>query len=66
LINPNWEIPSIGDIVPVLILSEYNYKSKSKEKYYEFMSFVRERKGVSFLTNIRKYNFTIQNGLEPW
>lgn len=66
LINPEWKIPKLKDIVPVLIISEYNYKSKAKEKYYEVMEFVRARKGNSFLKNINTYTFTLQNGLNPW
>lgn len=66
LINPEWEIPKLKDIVPVLIISEYNYKSKAKEKYYEVMEFLRTRKRSSFLKNIKTYNFTLQDGLNPW
>lgn len=35
LINPHWKTPAIKDIVPVLIISEYNYRSTAKIKYQE-------------------------------
>jgi hypothetical protein len=66
LINPHWKTPEIKDIVPVLIISEYNYRSTAKIKYQEVMDFVRSRKTSSFLANIKTYNYTTQNGLTPW
>ena len=66
LINPQWKTPVIKDIVPVLIISEYNYNSSAKSKYKEVMDFVRYRKGRSFLENIKTYNYTTQNGIRPW
>lgn len=66
LINNDWKIPEIKDIVPVLIISEYNYRSTAKTKYQEVMDFVRSRKTSPFLANIRTYNYTTKNGLTPW
>lgn len=66
LINSESVMPGLRNIVPVLIISNYNYKSKSKDKYQEVMDFIRERKGNSYLANIRTYNYTTENGLVPW
>lgn len=68
LINSKWKTPEIKDIVPVLIISEYNYspRSTAKIKYKEVMDFVRDRKGISFLETIKTYNYTSHNGLKPW
>lgn len=66
LINPEWNAPDIGDIVPVLIVSEYNDRSSAKIKYREIMDFVRAKKGASFLEGIKTYNYTIKNGLTAW
>ena len=66
LINSQWKTPVIKDIVPVLIISEYNYNSSAEEKYKEVLDFVRHGKGRSFLANIKTYNYTIQKGIKPW
>lgn len=66
LINSDWNMPVLGNIVPVLIISNYNYNSKSKQKYKEVMDFIRARKGKSYLVNIRTFNYTTENGLAPW
>lgn len=66
LINSDWDMPALGNIVPVLIISNFNYKSKSKQKYQEVLEFIRARKGKSYLTNIRTYNYTTANGLVTW
>jgi hypothetical protein len=66
LINPKWNAPNIKDIVPVLILSEYNARSSAKTKYQEVMGFVRDKKGDSFLADINTYNYTTKNGIESW
>lgn len=66
LINPDWKMPNIKDIIPVLIVSDYNYNSSSKEKYHRILEFVRERKGSDFLQKIRTYNYTPKGELKPW
>jgi hypothetical protein len=66
LINSSWEMPEIKDVVPVLIISEYNVRSSAKIKYHEVMDFVRAKKGRSFLANIKTYNYTTEAGLNPW
>lgn len=66
LINPNWKIPKIKGIIPVLIISDYNDKSSSKDKYHNILEFVREKKSNEFLSKIRTYNYTTQGGLEQW
>lgn len=67
LINPKWVKPlKIKDIIPVLVVSEYNYNSSAKEKYDQILSFMRKKQGQAFLKNIRTYNFTEKNGLAKW
>lgn len=66
LINPKWKSPGIKDIVPVLIISEYNYRSSAKIKYQEVLDYVRAKKGGAFLAKIKTYNYTTENGLQAW
>lgn len=67
LINPNWKKPNcIKDIIPVLIISEFNYKSSAKTKFDEILQFTRNQLGSSFLHNLQTYNFTMKNGLSKW
>lgn len=66
LINPKWNTPNIKDIVPVLMISEYNYRSSAKIKYQEIINFIRAKEGSSFLANINTYNYTTKDGLKVW
>jgi len=67
LINPNWKKPNcIKDIIPVLIISEFNYKSSAKTKFDEILQFARKQLGSSFLNNLQAFNFTMKNGLSNW
>lgn len=67
LINPHWKKPfTIKEIIPVLIISEYNCKSSAKTKFDEILKFTRNRIDKSFLNNIQTYNFTLANGLSNW
>ncbi|NMD01369.1 MAG: hypothetical protein GYA62_16835 [Bacteroidales bacterium] len=67
LINPNWKKPyCIKDIIPVLIISEYNYKSSAKKKFDEILQFTRNQLGPCFLCNLQTFNFTMTNGLSNW
>jgi len=67
LISPNWKKPnSIKDIIPVLIISEFNYKSSAKEKFSKILEFTRKQIGNSFLNNLLTYNFTMKDGLQTW
>lgn len=67
LINPNWKKPkSIKGIIPVLIISEFNYKSSAKTKFDEILQFTRKQLGSNFLDNLKTYNFTMKNGLSNW
>jgi hypothetical protein len=67
LISPNWPKPkSIKNIIPVLIISEYNYKSSAKSKFDEIIKFVRVQNGSGFLHNLQTFNFTTANGLIKW
>lgn len=67
LINPNWRKPNIiKNIIPVLIISEFNYKSSAKMKFDEILQFARKQLGSSFLNNLQTFNFTMKNGLSNW
>jgi hypothetical protein len=67
LINPAWIKPSeIKDIIPVLIISEYNYNSTAKVKFEEIMNFLRPRLNSEFLKTLRTFNFTLKSGLLTW
>ena len=64
LICPNWTTPdSIKEIIPVLIISEYNYKSSAKQKFDEILDFSRTKLGLDFLNNLQTFNFTETNEL---
>lgn len=59
LICPSWAIPKkIKDIIPVLIISEYNYKSSAKQKFDEIFTFSKKQLGSNFLNNLLMYNPT--------
>lgn len=66
LINSKWKTPEIKRIVPVLQISEFNYRGSAKDKFNEVLEFVRDIKGSSFLQDIRTYNYTKEDGLTPW
>ncbi|ODS29961.1 MAG: hypothetical protein SCARUB_04935 [Candidatus Scalindua rubra] len=66
LIIKDWVTPTISGIIPVLIISEYNYRSSAKSKYQEVLDFVRVKKGSDFLKNIVTYNYSSQKGLGNW
>lgn len=67
LINPKWPTPAhIKDIIPVLIISEYNYKSSAKARFDEILSFSKKQLGSKFLNNLGMYNYTVKNGLSKW
>lgn len=67
LINPAWKVPdTIKEIIPVLIISEYDEKSSAKAKFAEILKFTRYHLGSDFLRNLRTFNFTMKNGLSDW
>lgn len=67
LINSDWDIPvKLNDIIPVLIISEYNNNSSAKEKYDEILEICRKKIDENFLRNIKTFNYTSSNGLTNW
>lgn len=67
LVNPAWEKPKkLNKIIPILIVSEYNYNSSAQGKFDEILKFVRERRGSDFLENLQTYNYTTAHGLTDW
>ena len=74
LINSNWKKPnSIKDLIPILIISDYNYETRetnsrydTKSKFEEILQITRKKLGSSFLNNLRTLNYTTKNGLSNW
>lgn len=66
LINPRWRKPLIREIVPVLIISNYNERSSAREKFKEIMEISRIHLGENFLEQIKAYNYITQSGLTEW
>ena len=67
LINPEWPKPDrIENIIPVLMISEFNYKSSAKIKFEEILQFVRNLYGPDFLNNLHTFNYTLKEGLKNW
>lgn len=67
LVNKDWIRPvSIKAIIPVLIISECNYRSCAKDKFSKILNICRNNFGLNYLNDLRTYNYTVQNGLSPW
>ena len=67
LLNPNWPKPNaIKEIIPVLIISEYNYRSSARIKFDKILKFTKERLGSGFLNELQTFNFTLKSGLSKW
>jgi len=67
LINQNWKNPkSIKGVIPVLVISEFNYKSSAEIKFDEILNLIRKQNGISFLNNLQTYNYKVENGLSKW
>ena len=74
LINPNWKKPnSIKNLIPVLVISDYNYAARvpnsrydTKSKFDEILQLTRKQLGSNFLNNLRTLNYTTKNGLSNW
>jgi hypothetical protein len=67
LIHPEWLIPrKVNQLIPVLIISEFNEKSTAKDNFLEVMEIARkELDDPIFLKNRRIYNYTLKTGLTP-
>ncbi len=74
LINPYWKKPeNIKDLIPVLIISNYNYDTRepnsrydTKSKFDEILQLTKKQLGSSFLNNLRTLNYNKDNGLAYW
>ena len=67
LICSNWVIPNkLKDIIPVLIISEYNYNSSAKHKFDEILSFSKQQLGSRFLNSLLIYNYIEKEVLQEW
>lgn len=66
LINPQWKAPKqLKDIIPVLVISNYNNKSTAKDKFNEILEFSQKQLGSDYLINLRKYNYN-DNAIYDW
>lgn len=65
LINPAWPKPrGIKDVIPVLIISEFNKNSVAKDNFLGVMDIARKELGNQvFLKNLRIYDYTKDKGL---
>jgi hypothetical protein len=67
LINPDWKTIGLsGKIIPVLIISDYNYGSTAKKKFHEILKISRQEFGDYFLKDLQTFNYTTKSGLTPW
>jgi hypothetical protein len=66
LINPLWGKVSFKSIIPVLVIAEYNKLSSAKKKFEEIMNICREEHDSQFLSTLRIFNYTQDNGLSDW
>lgn len=64
LINPRWKTPKLsGKIIPVLIISNPNYRSSAYEKFQEILDICKKEKGDEFLKDLRTYSYKSSDGL---
>lgn len=67
LINPVWHNPEkVKDIIPVLIISDYNDKSVAMANFKEVLDIVREKYDDGFLNTLQVFTFSLENGLIKW
>ena len=66
LVNTGWKIPEkLEGILPVLIISEYNDKSRAKFNFKDVLNIVREEKAdPNFLNGLKVFDYTLDKGLE--
>ena len=65
LINSAWPKPQeVKNLIPVLIVSEFNNNSVAKDNFLGVMNIVRKELGDQmFLKNLRIYDYTSEAGL---
>lgn len=64
LVNPNWKTPKLsGKVIPVLVISNPNYRSSAYEKFQEILDICKKEKGDEFLKDLRTYSYTSSEGL---
>lgn len=65
LVNPNWKTPKLsGKVIPVLVISNPNYRSSAYEKFQEILDICKKEKGDEFLKDLRTYSYTSSEGLK--
>ena len=67
LIHPGWSAPSkIKRLIPVLIISEFNKRSRAETQFKEIMDIIKvEQNDRDFLREIQIYNYTSGFNLVP-
>lgn len=64
---PTWKNPSsIGRIIPVLIVADYNERSTAKGKLDQVLDISRKELGTDFLKDLKAYNYVPNLGLTNW
>ncbi len=67
LINPDWTSPNrIKNIIPVMIISEFNPRSAAKARFLEVMGLLRNELGYKFLDNLKVWEYTPGKDLSNW
>ncbi len=67
LINPGWSsLDRIKNIIPVMIISEFNPRSAAKSKFMDVMRHSREEFGDKFLDNLKVWKYTPGEDLSNW
>ncbi len=66
LISRDWKVPALsGKIIPMINVSEPNYKSRAYDRLSEILNSCRKEKGQDFLKELRAYGYTEEGGLTP-
>lgn len=64
LINSAWPKPhEIKNLIPVLVISEYNEDSAAKDNFLGVIGIARKELGEQFLKNLKIYDYTSETGL---
>jgi hypothetical protein len=62
LINPLWHNPeSIKEIIPVLVVSNFNERSAAKANFQGVLGIIKEKIDDSFLNNLQVFNLSFEN-----
>lgn len=67
LINLSWKKPErIKDIIPVLIISDFNNRSIAKKNFYAVLEIIRRKYDNSFLNSLQVLTINSGDKLQEW